>query len=109
MSTYIYMGMQDSDKTPGWYTNIVLDLYAENSFDTEATKIAAKLRENGKFIEKDVMDRGVNAQFKYANKIGAKYVVTIGDDELASGKVQLKNMESGETEEISISEIGDRI
>ena len=77
--------------------------------DTEATKIAAKLRENGKFIEKDVMDRGVNAQFKYANKIGAKYVVTIGDDELASGKVQLKNMESGETEEISISEIGDKI
>ena len=55
------------------------------------------------------MDRGVNAQFKYANKIGAKYVVTIGDDELASGKVQLKNMESGETEEISISEIGDKI
>ena len=39
MSTYIYMGMQESDKTPGWYTNIVLDLYAENYFDTEATKI----------------------------------------------------------------------
>ena len=28
MITYIYMGMQDSTNTPGWYTNIVLDLYA---------------------------------------------------------------------------------
>ena len=39
---------------------------------------------------------------KYANKLGAKYTVVIGDSELESGIVKLKNMESGEQTEVTI-------
>lgn len=42
MITYIYMGMQDSTNTPGWYTNIVLDLYAKHWFESEPTAEEAK-------------------------------------------------------------------
>lgn len=42
MITYVYMGMQDSTNTPGWYTNIVLDLYAKHWFESEPTAEEAK-------------------------------------------------------------------
>ena len=42
------------------------------------------------------MDRSVKAQLKYANKIRAEYVIVLGDDEIESGKVKLKNMAKGE-------------
>ena len=42
---------------------------------------------------------------KYANKIGAKYSVILGDSELESGKVQLKEMETGEAEEVAVADL----
>ena len=42
MITYVYMGMQETEGTPGWYTNIVLDLYAKHMFETEPTAEDAK-------------------------------------------------------------------
>ena len=43
-----------------------------------------------------------NRQFKYANKIGAKYVITLGDDEIKNKVAKIKNMETGEEEEYNI-------
>jgi histidyl-tRNA synthetase len=42
---------------------------------------------------------------KYADKLGAKYTLIIGDSELESGKAQLKNMEKSEQREIEIDNI----
>ena len=39
---------------------------------------------------------------KYANKIGAKYTLIIGDTEIDAGKAQLRNMENGEQSEVEI-------
>ena len=52
----------------------------------------------------DVNARGLKAQMKYADKIGAKYCLVLGDDELAAGKAELKNMKTGEKRKISIGE-----
>ena len=41
---------------------------------------------------------------KYANKIGAKYTIVLGDTELESEKAVLKSMSSGETKNISLGE-----
>jgi len=79
--------------------------YVGDEAEHEALKITKKLREAGFYAEKDIMERGLNAQFKYANKIGARYIVIIGADEIQSGKIQLKNMETGETREIKIDEL----
>ena len=40
------------------------------------------------------------AQFKYADKKGAKFVITIGDEEVENKKAQIKNMLTGEQEEV---------
>lgn len=44
----------------------------------------------------DMMGRSLKAQMKYANKIGAWYTVVIGDDDIAGGTVNIKNMKTGE-------------
>lgn len=74
-----------------------------------AEKLVEKLRDNNIYAEKDIMGRGLNAQFKYANKISAEYVVTIGDNEISTGIAQLKDMKNGTTEDVKIEEIADKL
>ena len=61
----------------------------------KAFALAGLLRAKGVICELDHMDRGIKAQFKYADKIGAEYVAVIGSDEMASGVVKLKKMSDG--------------
>lgn len=73
----------------------------------KAAEIATHLREEGIFALFDVSGRGIKAQMKYANKIGAEYVVVIGDNELESGVVKLKNMASGEERDVNLEILSD--
>ncbi|MBP3579762.1 MAG: histidine--tRNA ligase [Clostridia bacterium] len=57
-----------------------------------AMKTVTALRERGIYAECDVVKRSLKAQMKYADKIGAKYVLVVGDNELDEGKAMLKNM-----------------
>ncbi len=70
-----------------------------------AYKIVKSLREAGLIVETDYLDRSVKAQMKYANKIGARYTVIIGADELTEKKVNVKNMDTGQQTEVSIDGI----
>ena len=72
-----------------------------------AAEITTHLREEGIFALFDISGRGIKAQMKYANKIGAEYVVVIGDDELESGVAKLKNMASGEECDINLETLSD--
>ncbi len=71
----------------------------------KAFELACLLRKNGVFAEIDHMQRSVKAQFKYADKIGAKFVAVIGGNELAEGAVNVKNMATGESQKVSFSEV----
>ncbi|MGN0664899.1 MAG: histidine--tRNA ligase [Huintestinicola sp.] len=62
----------------------------------KAVALTKQLRDEGYWAECDVMNRGVKAQMKYANKLGAAFSVILGDNELGSGEAKLKNMASGE-------------
>ena len=67
-----------------------------------AARIVASLRQEGVCAEFDVVGRSVKAQMKYANKIGAKFTLVLGDSELESGAVRLKNMATGEETELPL-------
>ena len=67
--------------------------------------ILKDLRENHISADKDNLDRSLKSQFKYSNKINAKYTIVIGDDELDKDKATLKNMETGDQKLIKISEL----
>ncbi len=67
-----------------------------------AASLAKMLRNEGFFAETDIVGRGLKAQMKYANKLGAKYTVVLGDEEISARKANLKCMETGEQTEISL-------
>ena len=62
-----------------------------------------RLRRAGIYAECDMMERSLKAQMKYAGKLSAAYTLIIGDSEAESGRAQLRNMETGEQEEVEIS------
>ena len=70
-----------------------------------AFKLLAKLRASGISADKDYLAKGIKAQFKFANKLNARYTVVIGDDEIEKNIVSLKDMDSGEQEEVSIDDL----
>ncbi len=67
----------------------------------KAFELASALRLAGVSAEIDHMERSVKAQFKYADKLGAKYVAVIGGNELAEGVMNVKNMATGESEKVA--------
>ena len=67
----------------------------------KAFSLAYALRLSGVKAEIDHMERSIKAQFKYADKIGAKFVAVIGGNELAEGVVNVKNMQTGESERVA--------
>ena len=73
----------------------------------EAAAVVADLRAGGISAQTDVVGRSLKAQMKFADKIGAKYTMVLGDDEIASGKAKIKNMDSGETTETELEGLAD--
>lgn len=72
-----------------------------------AGKVASALRNAGIYAEYDLVGRSLKAQMKYANKIIAKNVLIIGDNEIETGKAQLRNMQGGEQVEIALDQVVD--
>lgn len=70
----------------------------------KAFELLRRVRECGLIAETDVVGRGLRAQMKYADKIGAKYSLVLGDNELNENKAKVKNMETGEQTELALDE-----
>ncbi len=64
--------------------------------------LASDLRSGFIYAETDVSGRSLKAQMKYAGKIGARYTAVIGSDELKENAVKVKNMQTGESETVSL-------
>lgn len=70
----------------------------------KAFDLCEKLRKSSINAQVDVMDRTLKSQMKFADKIGACYVVVIGEDELKTNSAKIKEMKSGEETKIGIGE-----
>jgi len=68
-----------------------------------ALTLAAGLRRAGVSVDQDLRGGSLKSQLKRADKSGAKYVVVLGESELASGKAKLKLMASGEEREVDLA------
>lgn len=72
-------------------------------------KLCRDLRLKGVIAEMDTLARNIKGQFKYADRLNAKYTVVIGENELERGKVSLKDMAKSEQREINIEDILEEI
>jgi histidyl-tRNA synthetase len=71
----------------------------------KALTIAADLRLHGKSVEIAFGDRALKGAMKGADKSGAKFVVVLGESEISSGAVELKEMKSGHTSSVKIDSL----
>lgn len=71
----------------------------------KATEICTKLRQEGFVVQTDICSRGIKAQMRFANKLGTEFCVVLGDDEINTGNVNLKNMNTGAERSIKLENI----
>jgi histidyl-tRNA synthetase len=70
-----------------------------------AMKIAGDLRTAGKSVEVAFGDRALKGAMKGADKSGARYVIVLGDSEISSATVELKEMKTGATSSVTIASL----
>jgi histidyl-tRNA synthetase len=94
--------MSVEDAHPGEYAPKVDVFLAAlgDAAELHAGTLAAELREAGIAVERSV-DRKLKRALEVANKMGARFALIVGDDELASGNYQLKDMASGEQKSLT--------
>jgi len=73
-----------------------------------AGNIAREIRQSGCSVEV-APDGKLKRAMELANKLGARYALIIGEDEIASGRYALKNMASGEQVQIARDQIAQRL
>lgn len=73
--------------------------------DRYAVKLINDLRRNGIKVDKDYLNRKIKGQMKQADRLIAKYTVVIGDQELENNEIGVKNMISGESENVQLDEL----
>ncbi len=80
-----------------------------NAATFKATELCSKLRTDGFEAQCDICGRGLKAQMKYADKIGALYTVCIGDNEIESNSAEIKDMSDGTLTKIELDNIPDKL
>ena len=93
---------QGAAVTPEKSVQVYFVAMSDNAKDF-ITKTCYDLRVNGIGCERDLMGRAFRAQMKYAGKANIPYMCVVGDDELASGKLKIKNMTDGTETEVEAS------
>ncbi|MGM9986784.1 MAG: histidine--tRNA ligase [Bacillaceae bacterium] len=70
--------------------------------ESYSAKVLHNLRAAGLTAEKDYQGRKMKAQFKAADRLQAKFVVVLGDNELQQNVINVKDMTNGTQEEVSL-------
>ena len=70
-----------------------------------ATKVANVLRQNGVNTQMYLENKKIKAKFKYADKLQVPYTIVLGEDEEKNNTVTLKDMQTGEQQQISLEEV----
>ena len=76
-----------------------------DSASDKAFELCYALRKANISAETDHLGRSFKSQFKYADKIGAKYVIALGDNEIESGICKARNMADGVETELSLDKV----
>jgi histidyl-tRNA synthetase len=74
---------------------------------SKALTIAYRLREQGAMVQFDLMDRGIKAQFKQADRNNCRWALIIGPDDIEKGQAVLRDLETGEQQELALMKLTD--
>jgi histidyl-tRNA synthetase len=92
----------------GWGEAPRVDVYLAPLSDAARVamqSVAVACRAAGLTVVTDLLRRSVKSQFKEANRVNARTVVLIGDDELAAGTAQVKDLSCGTQVTVPVAEV----
>ncbi|MCT7712119.1 MAG: His/Gly/Thr/Pro-type tRNA ligase C-terminal domain-containing protein, partial [Lactobacillus crispatus] len=95
-------------QNPALFEKRGIDFFITNIGDGTAQKaieIARSLRNQGFEADFDVNQKKLKNQFKKADREGAKYVITLGEKELANGVLNIKRLADGKTIDLSLEDL----
>jgi histidyl-tRNA synthetase len=90
------------DKSPDLFI-----VTTDHAVYSKAQDIAFGLRSEGFKIISDLHRRSIKAQMREANKLGSRFTVVLGENEIQSGKVNLKNMGDGSNQEVAFENMAE--
>lgn len=96
-----------SEFEPAQTCDIYIAPMGENA-RSKAALLADAIRQAGYAAEFDLIGRGLKPQMRYADKIHAKFVCVLGDNELENGEAKIKNMRTGEETPVVLEEFIDQ-
>lgn len=82
---------------------------ADADAERTAMVVLSTLRGRGIRSDRDYQARGLKSQFKLADRLKAKFVVILGENELASGQATVKDLTSGEQVQVPFAALADQI
>ena len=82
---------------------------ADAASSVEVTRLLNELRQQGISAERDYLAKKVKGQFKQANRLQARYTLTIGTAELAAHQGRLKRMRDGKELTVDLTQLADLI
>jgi histidyl-tRNA synthetase len=75
----------------------------------EALKVTLALRQAQVAADKDYLGRSLKAQLKYANRLGVRFLVILGAEEMQNGQATLRDMQTGEQETVTLAALTERV
>ena len=87
-----------------------LDVFVMSQSSTyvkDCLRLVRELRDLGVSADTEYTGKSLKAQFKFADKIGAKYAVIIGENEVACNKASVKRLSDGHIEETELSKLAE--
>lgn len=95
-------------QNPALFADQGIDFFITNIGDgteIKAVEIARSLRNQGFKAQYDVDQKKLKAQFKKADRVHAKFVITLGAKELANGILNVKRLSDGKTLELNLTDV----
>jgi histidyl-tRNA synthetase len=103
------LAMEAAGRKPAGPRPEVFFVSADDAGRREAMRRAAELRRAGIPCDMDARGGKLKAQFKQAERVGARYAVVLGGDEAASGQAKLKDLETREETPVALSALAERL
>ncbi len=100
-----------SKQNPEMFEDQGIDFFITNigeGTDIKAVEVARQLRSLGFSAQYDVDQKKLKAQFRKADRVGARYVVTLGVKELAEGKLTVKRLSDGQQFSLEFTDLEDK-
>ena len=85
------------------------EIVAEAADGEEAVKLASQLRQSGIGVMEAIGNKSLKAQLRQANTLSARYAVIIGEQEVKSDTVILRDMSSAQQETITLTQLQQRL